>query len=97
MTPETAPKRTIPLSILHGGKTPESVQISLIIWKGTAQIPGDQSSNSVRSSENGRPTQWTLTWLPRLHVFEILYVPLDVKQPAIIGYVDQSNAQSWRP
>lgn len=91
-TKTEAPKP--PISPFAGGKTPESLPVSVIIWKRMNRIPGDHSSESVESG-NGPGKHYKLAWLPRLQVFEVTLFQAHGLAPEV-GYVHVSNAQHWK-
>lgn len=87
--------REIPKSILESGKLPEAVAVSVVKWKKLQKVCNDHNSESIECKDVPGRERWTVTWFPRLAVFEIYFYPAQTKFPVSRCFVPVENAQFW--
>ena len=88
-----APERSIPKSILDGGKLPESIPLKLVVFKAMQKVPGDHNCESIDVNKPPTTGRYTMTYIARMGLIEAVWHPADKKAPYRQFYVAAQNAE----
>jgi hypothetical protein len=95
MSDEKKPTRTVPASLAT--KEKPAIAVSLALFKGVLNIPGDSAAEKVKCNPEKRGQHWTCDYIPALRHLEITFYPSDERQPAQRTYVHETNVTRWDP
>lgn len=95
--PPPKPERVVPASLASGQKRPESIAVRMMRFSHAMQIPGDDSSTSLKCDANSPPNRkhWRVNYIPAIRHFEIFYYPAEQHRAVEVGYVHETHVDSW--